>query len=108
MSLHAVMAAAVAAITLAASPESPAEHQREPERIVKETCSLCHATGMGGAPKIGDRTAWEKRLRVGLEGLVRSASQGRGAMPVRGGVPDLTDDELRAAIRYMAESPAHR
>lgn len=72
------------------------------EDVVKSVCSACHATGAAGAPKIGDKAAWGPRIKEGLEGLLKSASQGKGAMPPRGGSPDLSDLELERAIVYMA------
>jgi len=77
----------------------PAE--RSGEQIVKAQCHKCHETGVGGAPKIGDRAAWAPRLSHGLDALVRSAINGHGAMPARGGMVNLTDTELRHAIVYM-------
>ena len=75
---------------------------RAPEAIVKDTCILCHGTGIGGAPKLGDARAWEKRRARGLETLVKAAAEGKGAMPPRGGMPDLTNEELRAAVSYLS------
>ncbi len=75
--------------------------ERTPEQIVGAQCAKCHETGVFGAPKIGDRAAWAFRLRRGLNFAVRSAINGHGPMPPRGGMADLTDHELRAAILYM-------
>ena len=74
---------------------------RSGKQIVEVRCSKCHATGEGGAPRIGDRAAWIPRLRDGFERTVRSAINGHGGMPARGGLPDLTDYEIRSAIVYM-------
>ena len=79
----------------------PAE--RSGEEIVNETCVKCHGTGVGGAPRIGDRGAWIHRATYGIDALLRSAIAGHGAMPSRGGMPDLTDSELRRAIVYMLQ-----
>jgi len=79
----------------------PAE--RSGEEIVDSTCIKCHGTGVGGAPRIGDRGAWIHRATYGIDALVRSAIRGHGAMPSRGGVPNLTDSELRRAILYMLQ-----
>ena len=75
--------------------------ERRGEQIVQAQCSKCHQTGAGGAPRIGDREAWAPRLKRGVEFLVRSAINGHGPMPARGGMADLTDSELRGAIVYM-------
>jgi cytochrome c5 len=77
----------------------PAE--RSGAEIVKAQCVKCHEAGVGGAPKIGDRTAWIPRLKQGVDPLVRSAINGHGGMPPRGGVANLTDREIRNAIVYM-------
>jgi cytochrome c5 len=81
---------------------------RSGEEIVKAQCSKCHQAGVGGAPKIGDRAAWIQRLKPGLDVVVRSAINGHGGMPARGGMANLTDAELRSAIVYMfnADIPA--
>jgi cytochrome c5 len=78
---------------------SPVE--RTGEQIVRAQCSKCHQKGLNGAPKIGDRDAWTPRLKDGLDPLVRSAINGHGSMPARGGLANLTDAELRSAIIYM-------
>jgi cytochrome c5 len=77
--------------------------QRSGEQIVRTSCATCHQTGVGGAPKIGDRAAWIPRLKQGFEVVVRSAIKGHGPMPSRGGVADITDPELRAAIVFMID-----
>lgn len=74
---------------------------RSGEQIVKMQCIKCHGSGVNGAPKIDDRAAWAPRMTQGLDATVRSAANGHGAMPARGGLANVTDDELRAAILYM-------
>lgn len=70
------------------------------EDIVKATCSTCHQTGVAGAPKIGDKAAWAPRLAQGLDGLVKSATAGKNAMPPKGGAT-VSEIELTRAIVYM-------
>ena len=74
---------------------------RSGKEIVETRCVKCHGTGVGGAPKIGDREAWLPRAKPGFDTLVASAIHGHGAMPPRGGMADLTDAEIRSAIAYM-------
>lgn len=75
--------------------------ERRGKQIVEAQCAKCHATGVSGAPKIGDTAAWAQRLTRGLDVVVRSAVNGHGPMPPRGGVANLTDSEIRAAVIYM-------
>jgi cytochrome c5 len=77
----------------------PAE--RSGRDIALAQCLKCHETGTGGAPRVGDRAAWVPRLKQGLDSLIRSAINGHGGMPPRGGMPDLTDTEFRNAIVFM-------
>lgn len=74
---------------------------RTSETIVRNQCAKCHQAGKQGAPKIGDRKAWIPRLQKGLDKLVGSAIHGHGPMPARGGLPDLSDQEIRGAIIHM-------
>lgn len=74
---------------------------RTSETIVQSQCAKCHRAGKDGAPLIGDRTAWTPRLAKGLERLVASAVHGHGGMPARGGIADLSSDEIRGAVLYM-------
>lgn len=80
--------------------------ERTGEQIVKARCIECHGTGKNGAPRIGDKAAWIPRMKQGFDGVVRSAINGHGAMPPRGGMADLTDSEIRAAVTYMFQAPA--
>jgi len=80
---------------------------RTGEEIVKAQCSKCHASGANGAPKIGDRDAWIPRLKDGLDSTVRSAINGHGGMPARGGMANLTDAEMRSAVIYLFRGPGN-
>lgn len=73
------------------------------EQTVARQCSLCHGPGLMGAPRIGDKDAWSARLHSAgsIDKLVESARRGKRSMPPSGGLPTLTDDELRSAIQYM-------
>ena len=71
------------------------------EALYKKTCSVCHDAGVAGAPKFGDKAAWEPRIAQGMDTLLHTAINGKGAMPPRGTCADCSDDDLKAAIEYM-------
>lgn len=73
------------------------------EDIYQQTCSSCHATGVAGAPKVGDTEAWSSLIAKGEEQLVQSAVNGIGAMPPKGGNPSLSEEEITAAVNYMID-----
>jgi len=77
---------------------------RTGKAIVEAQCVKCHGTGVGGSPRIGDKDAWVGRARQGFDSVVRSAIAGHGGMPARGGMADLTDAEMRAAVTYMFQT----
>ncbi len=70
-------------------------------------CSSCHASGIAGAPKVGDKQAWSSRIQQGMEVLNERAIKGykgeAGYMPAKGGNAALSDDEVAAAVAYMVE-----
>lgn len=73
------------------------------EALYKQSCAACHATGVAGAPKFGDKAAWAPRLALGVDGLTASAIKGKNAMPPRG-ASSASDAELRAAVAYMVNA----
>ena len=60
----------------------------------------CHAAGVAGAPKFGDKAAWAPFIATGIDEMLKVAIAGKGAMPPRG-ASTASDAELRAAIEYM-------
>jgi len=78
--------------------------ERTGEQVVAAACGKCHQTGIGGAPKIGDRAAWTPRVAKGLAVVTESALKGHGGMPARGGMAELSDAEIKRAIEYMLNS----
>jgi cytochrome c5 len=80
--------------------------ERKGRQVVEARCADCHQSGKDGAPRIGDRAAWIPRLKRGMDYLVRSAINGHGPMPPRGGMAELTDTEIRGAIAYMLNPAA--
>jgi cytochrome c5 len=81
-------------------PAAPSQ-KADGKRVYETTCSACHATGVAGAPKLGDKAAWAPHLMHGVDHLVQSALKGKDAMPPKGGNPSLSDDEVRAAVEFM-------
>jgi cytochrome c5 len=69
--------------------------------VYEKTCAVCHATGLAGAPKFGDKAAWAPRVATGLAALHASALHGKNAMPPKGGNMALPDADVAAAVDYM-------
>ena len=101
MRAKAFMVVPVSAALLVGASAQAQPRERSGADVVKAQCAKCHEAGLHGAPKIDDRAAWSQRMKSGLDATVRSAMRGHGRMPARGGMADLTDNELRAAIVYM-------
>ena len=75
------------------------------EGVYKKTCVMCHGSGVGGAPKVGDSADWGARAAKGVDQLHAHAIAGftgeKGMMPPKGGNAALSDDEVKAAVDYM-------
>lgn len=89
------------AATAAAAPAAAKLDAAAGKKLYDSACMACHATGVAGAPKFGDKAAWAPRLQTGLDALTASVIKGKGAMPPKGAAPTATDAELRAAVEYM-------
>jgi cytochrome c5 len=70
--------------------------------VVKNSCAMCHAAGLMGAPKVGDKAAWEPRIAQGYETLVEHAIKGIRMMPPKGGNTSLSDEDVAKAVILMA------
>lgn len=92
----------LAQVVLAPAQPAAAVGARSGEDMYKAVCSACHSTGAAGAPKVADNAAWAPRLVQGLDGLLKSATNGKNAMPAKGGAADATPEELTRAIVFMA------
>lgn len=95
-----VVAAAAPAMP-AASSAAASSSAMSGEQVYEATCKLCHSAGVAGAPKFGDKAAWEPRAAQGIDGLLNSVTTGKGAMPPKAGRTDLDPADLRNAILYM-------
>ncbi len=99
----ATTAPAAAATPVAAAAPAPATTQVAAggaNALYTQACSVCHATGVANAPKLGDKAAWAPRVQQGVPQLVQSAIKGKGAMPPKGGTA-ASEAEIRAAVEYM-------
>ena len=106
-------------IAVAAGQVAPAESE-EPaatkasltgQQVYKTVCIACHAPpGVGGAPALGNADAWAGRITQGMETLSDHALNGfsgnTGVMPKKGERPDLSDEEIIKAVKYMVEQAA--
>jgi len=70
-------------------------------------CAACHAAGIAGAPKVGDKAAWGPRLAQGKDTLYKHAIGGfngkTGVMPAKGGRADWPDDLIKQAVDHIVE-----
>ncbi len=72
------------------------------EETYKAVCSNCHATGLNKAPMVGDKKQWAKLIKEGQAHITSDGYYGVGAMPPKGGKPDITVAEFSSAVVYMA------
>jgi cytochrome c5 len=73
------------------------------QSVYTKSCAACHASGVMGAPKVGDKAAWSGLIAKGFDTLTHNAIKGEGKMPPKGGNTKLTDEEMKAAVAYMME-----
>lgn len=83
------------------TPKPVVAVQLSGKEVYDKVCAACHVAGTLGAPKTGDKAAWEPRLAQGMETLVNHAINGIRAMPAKGGDPSLTEANIHDSIVYM-------
>lgn len=98
--------AAVTAPAPSAAPAAPAAAENElGKSVFGKTCAMCHAAGVAGAPKPGDKADWGPRIAQGKDTLYKHALEGftgaKGMMPARGGNANMSDEDVKAAVDYM-------
>ncbi|MEQ8231462.1 MAG: c-type cytochrome [Gammaproteobacteria bacterium] len=108
-------AEAAAAEGAAASEAAPAAEETATaaadgrgKEVYDAACFVCHTPGAAGAPKLGDSAAWSDRIAKGTDTLYHNAINGfmgnAGMMPPKGGRPDFSDDDIKAAVDYMVSA----
>ncbi|SAK39609.1 cytochrome c family protein [Caballeronia fortuita] len=107
---NAQAAAAVAALAsvpqTSAAPAAGAQSAdaaQAGKALYEQVCQACHAAGVLGAPKFGDKAAWAPRLKEPMETVYNYALHGKGAMPPKGG-SNASDADVKAAVDYMANA----
>jgi cytochrome c5 len=99
-------APAAAPAAAATAPAAPAKVSADAgKKLYDSACVACHGTGIAGAPKTGDKAAWAPRIQQGNAVMYEHAIKGfqgkTGMMPPKGG-SSAPDDEVKAAVDYMA------
>ena len=76
---------------------------RSGEDVYNAACMACHASGVAGAPKQGDVTAWADRIAKGTDVLYASGVNGvpGTGMIAKGGCMNCSDEEIHAAVDFM-------
>ena len=80
-----------------AAPTGPTD----PKKIYTTYCTICHQTGIAGAPKTNNKADWAPRMEMGMDALLQSAIKGKGGMPPKGTCMQCSDEALKATIEYM-------
>jgi cytochrome c5 len=80
-----------------------AKEPATPEQIYNTACMACHASGVAGAPVMGDVASWGPRIGQGKDVLIEHAIKGFKGMPARGGSSQLSDEDVIAAVEFMIE-----
>lgn len=93
--------------TLMACSSKVVQNKIDGRSIYLAFCAHCHDNGAQNAQIIGDKAGWKSRLSQGYDTLVKHSIDGYmgalGYMPPRGGYPELTDGEIKAAVSYIIE-----
>ncbi len=75
------------------------------EAVYKQSCAVCHAAGVAGAPKKGDKAAWDAKIEAagGKEQMIASGIKGVGAMPPKGTAASISDEEFAKVAEFMMQ-----
>jgi cytochrome c5 len=75
------------------------------KELFESVCTSCHGSGLAGAPKAGDKSAWAARIAEGKATLYQHALSGytgkAGVMPPKGGRTDLPDELIKQGVDYL-------
>ena len=71
------------------------------KEVYDMACMACHTSGLAGAPKLGDQISWASRISKGEATLITNAINGFNVMPPRGGRAELSDEDVKLAVRYI-------
>jgi cytochrome c5 len=102
-------AAAIAAIPQASSVpaagggEQSADASQAGKALYQQVCQACHAAGVLGAPKFGNKDDWAPRLKDPMDTIYNYALHGKGQMPAKGG-SNASDADVKAAVDYMVSA----
>ncbi|MGZ5094626.1 MAG: c-type cytochrome [Burkholderiales bacterium] len=79
-----------------------------PADLYADHCARCHAAGDAGAPKVGDRAEWARRIGPGIALMYRSAIEGipNTQMAAKGGYRELSDTDIKTLVDYMIAAAA--
>jgi cytochrome c5 len=94
-------AAAVVLVAVSALMAPPGAAAMDGRLIYAQSCAQCHANGLAGAPRPGDKAAWIQRLALGRDAMLTTVLTGKGAMPRKGGNASLSDAEAKAAADHL-------
>ena len=81
---------------------APAAGGADGKKVYEANCQACHGGAVPGVPHVGKKEDWAPRIKQGKDTLHKHALEGFNAMPARGGNGSLSDDEVKAAVDYMA------
>ena len=99
-SMHSSAAEGQTSPSMSSSGSSDLQAGKE---VYNKSCAACHASGVMGAPKTGDKNIWESLLAKGKGTLYDHSIKGYKSMPPRGGNSSLTDKQVKAAVDYMVQ-----
>ena len=81
-----------------------AQSEKYGARVYTYVCSMCHRSGVAGAPKMGDDAEWAKRIEKGRQTLYDHAINGYRGMPAKGGRMSMSDEQIKDAVDYMVKN----
>ena len=100
-------ASAAPALDAKAAPAAEAKPEEasakvDGKAVFEANCKTCHGGLIPGAPVVGKKEDWAPRIKQGKDTLHKHAIEGFNSMPAKGGNGSLSDDEVKAAVDFMA------
>ena len=101
-------------VTATAGDNDNAAAVKAGKKLYSQTCIACHgANGKGALPGVSNFTTADGPLAKSDAELIKSITDGLAtpgaalSMPAKGGIPSLTDDDVRALIAYLRSEFGH-